>query len=65
MNPVLTAIQRHCFRCPHPRACAPCVYREYRKAHLIETRNAWLLLQCFGERLDDVTGQAKEEEATA
>ncbi len=54
MNGVLLAVRRYCFQCAHPRACSPCIYREYRRAHLIETRNAWLLLQAFGERLEDV-----------
>lgn len=62
MNGVLQAIRRHCFKCPHPRACRPCVYATYRRTELIEKRNGWLLLQAFGERLEDAAGEAKEAE---
>lgn len=62
MNGLALAIRRYCFRCPHPRACRPCVYREYRRADLIRRGDAWTLWQAFGERLEGA-GEVREEGA--
>lgn len=50
-NPVIDAIRGYCSRCTHPRACARCVFAEYRRQDLSEKGCALVFFETFGEDL--------------